>query len=80
MFHRICKPFILLASTLLLVSVASGNPAAPSDSPRVFRGPLPYEAKDADQFYGRTAVGDDCWNATVRTDSEALSDSVQVDE
>ena len=32
MFRRICKPFILLASTLLLVSVASANPAAPSDS------------------------------------------------
>src|SRR5204863_7351185 len=32
MFRRIGKPFILLASTLLLVSVASGNPATPSDS------------------------------------------------
>ena len=32
MFRQICKPFILLASTLLLVSVASANPAAPSDS------------------------------------------------
>ena len=32
MFRRICKPFILLAGTLLLVSVAGANPAAPSDS------------------------------------------------
>ena len=32
MFRRICKPFILLASTLLLVSIASADPAAPSDS------------------------------------------------
>ncbi len=32
MFRRICKPFSLLASTLLLVSVASANPAAPSGS------------------------------------------------
>jgi predicted methyltransferase len=31
MFRRICKPFILLASTLVLVSVAGANPAAPSD-------------------------------------------------
>jgi len=34
MFRRICKPFMLLASTLLLVSVASANSAAPSDSSR----------------------------------------------
>jgi predicted methyltransferase len=32
MFRPICKPFILLASTLLLVSVASADAAAPSDS------------------------------------------------
>ena len=32
MFRRICKLFILLASTLPLVSVTSANPAAPSDS------------------------------------------------
>ena len=32
MFRRICKPFILLASTLLLVSVASANPAAPDST------------------------------------------------
>ncbi|HEY3776975.1 MAG TPA: hypothetical protein VGL35_02845 [Rhizomicrobium sp.] len=32
MFRRICRPFILLASTLLLVSVASAHPAEPSDS------------------------------------------------
>ena len=32
MFRRICKFFILLASTLLLVSVARANPAAPSDN------------------------------------------------
>jgi predicted methyltransferase len=32
MFRRICKPFILVASTLLLVSVAGANAAAPSDS------------------------------------------------
>lgn len=32
MFRRICEPFILLVSALLLVSVASANPAAPSDS------------------------------------------------
>jgi hypothetical protein len=32
MFRRICKPFILLASTLLLVSVASADPAASSGS------------------------------------------------
>ena len=32
MFRRICKPFILLASTVLLVSVASADPAALSDS------------------------------------------------
>jgi predicted methyltransferase len=32
MFRQICKAFILLAGTLLLVSVASANPAAPSDS------------------------------------------------
>ena len=31
MFRRICKPVILLASTLLVVSVASADPAAPSD-------------------------------------------------
>jgi predicted methyltransferase len=32
MFRRICKPFVLLASTLLLVSVGVANPAAASDS------------------------------------------------
>jgi predicted methyltransferase len=32
MFRRICGPSILLASTLLIVTVASANPAAPSDS------------------------------------------------
>jgi predicted methyltransferase len=32
MFRRICKPFILLASTLPLVSAVSANPVAPSDS------------------------------------------------
>ena len=32
MFHRICKPFILLASTLLFVSIAGANRAAPSDN------------------------------------------------
>jgi predicted methyltransferase len=32
MFRRTCKPLILLASTLLLVSIASANPAPPSDS------------------------------------------------
>jgi len=32
MFRPICKPFILLASTLLLVSVVSANAVAPSDS------------------------------------------------
>lgn len=32
MFQRICMPFILLASSLLLVSVASADPAASSDS------------------------------------------------
>jgi predicted methyltransferase len=32
MFRRICNPFILLASTLFIVSIASANPAAPSDS------------------------------------------------
>ena len=32
MFRRICKSFILVASSLLIVSVASANPAAPSDS------------------------------------------------
>jgi len=32
MFRRICKPFILLASTLLLVSVVSANAVASSDS------------------------------------------------
>jgi predicted methyltransferase len=32
MFRRICKPFILLATALLLVSAASANPIAPSDS------------------------------------------------
>jgi predicted methyltransferase len=31
MFARICAPFILLASTLLVVSVASAHPAVPSD-------------------------------------------------
>ena len=30
MFRRNCAPFILLASTLLIVSVAGANPAAPS--------------------------------------------------
>jgi predicted methyltransferase len=33
MFRRIRRPFILLASTLLLVSVASADVAAPSESP-----------------------------------------------
>src|ERR1700680_963735 len=32
MFRRICKPFILLASPLPLVSAVSANPVAPSDS------------------------------------------------
>jgi len=32
MFRQICKPFILLASTLLLVSVVSADAVAPSDS------------------------------------------------
>ena len=32
MFRRICKPFILLASTLLLVSVVSAIPVASSDN------------------------------------------------
>ena len=32
MFRRICKSFILLASTLPLVSAVSANPVAPSDS------------------------------------------------
>jgi len=32
MFRRLCKPFVLLASTLVLASVASANSAAASDS------------------------------------------------
>jgi len=32
MFRRICKPFIVVAGTLLIASVAGADPAAPSDS------------------------------------------------
>jgi predicted methyltransferase len=32
MFRRICRPFIVLAGTLFIASVAGANPAAPSDS------------------------------------------------
>src|ERR1700679_2430907 len=32
MFRQFCKPFILLASTLLLVTVVSADAATPSDS------------------------------------------------
>ena len=32
MFRQICRPFVLLAATLLIVSAASANAAAPTDS------------------------------------------------
>ncbi|HEX4078320.1 MAG TPA: hypothetical protein VHX61_05535, partial [Rhizomicrobium sp.] len=32
MFRQICRPFIMVASALLIVSVAAADPAAPSDS------------------------------------------------
>ena len=36
------------------------------DQPRIFRGPLPYEAEDADRFYGRKADIETCWDRIRR--------------
>ena len=41
-------------------------PPLPPERPRVFRGLLQYDEKDAEQFYGRTADGDACWDRIRR--------------
>ncbi len=41
-------------------------PAPLPDRPRVFRGPVSYDVKDAEQFHGRDADGDDCWERLRR--------------
>jgi hypothetical protein len=37
-------------------------PAPRPPGPRVFRGPRSYNVADAEEFHGRNADGDDCWN------------------
>ena len=41
-------------------------PAPLPDRPRVFRGPVSYDVQDAEQFHGRDADGEACWERLRR--------------
>ena len=41
-------------------------PAPLPDRPRVFRGPVSYDVEDAEQFHGRDADGETCWERLRR--------------